>query len=89
MGGGGGAEYFSDKLSSYWCMKKICIHDSWSVCKKFYVVHMVRFVQLTLMCTETSLLLNHQSVNINFSKLLISFGATAPSGPGPPHSRGF
>ena len=71
------------KLGIYWFMKKeICIHDSWSVCKKFYVVHMVRFIQLTLLCTETSLLLNHHSMNINFSNLFLSFGATAPSGQG-------
>ena len=81
---------FSDKLSTYWFKKKeICIRDSWSVCKKFCVLHVVRFVQLTLLCTETSLLLNPQSVNVNFSNLVLSFGAAAPSGPGPPHSRGF
>jgi len=50
---------------------------------------MVRFVQLTLLCTETSLLLNHQSVNVNFSNLFLSFGGTTASGPGPPYSRGF
>jgi hypothetical protein len=87
LGGGG---YFSDKLNTYWFMKKdICIHDRWSACKKFYVVHIVRFVQLTLLCTETSLQHYHQSVNVNFSNLFLSFGATAPNGPGPPHSRGF
>ena len=57
--------------------------------KKNYVVHMARFVPLTLLCTETSLLLNHQSVNVNFSTLFLCFGATARSWPGPPHSRGF